>query len=112
MIGHPEAGDLPRLKIKHAKPESKIFISAKKANEDCVKTSKGDFLQVADPTVRVGPRKNDGEPGKLSGSKLMKFKETTPKILNQETSDCSLAGQSKYKDQQQATNKRKLMEWK
>lgn len=112
FLGHPEAGDLPRLKIKHAKPESKIFISAKKANEDCVKTSKGDFLQVADPTVRVGPRKNDGEPGKLSGSKLMKFKETTLKILNQETSDCSLAGQSKYKDQQQATKKRKLKEWK
>ena len=44
MIGHPEAGDFPRLKIKHAKPESNFFIYAKKANEDYVKTSKGDFL--------------------------------------------------------------------
>ena len=71
MIGHPEAGDFPRLKIKHAKPESKFFISTKKANEDCVNTSKGDFLQVADPTVRVGPHRNDGDPRKLSRSKLM-----------------------------------------
>lgn len=112
FLGHPEAVDLPRLKIKHSKPESKIFRSAEKANEDCVKTSKGDFLKEADPTVRVGPRRNDGEPGKLSGSKLMKFKDTTPKVLKQETSDCSLAGESKYKDQQQATKKRKLKEWK
>ena len=56
--------------------------------------------------MRVGPCVNDGEPGKLSGSKLMKFKETTPKILKQETSDCSLVGESKYKDQQQATKKK------
>ena len=44
MIGHPEAGDFPRLKIKHANPESNFFIFVKKDNEDCVKTSKGDFL--------------------------------------------------------------------
>ena len=30
----------------------------------------------------------------------MKFKETTSKILKQETRDCFFAGESKYKDQQ------------
>lgn len=112
FLGCTEAVDLSRLKIKPSKPETKSFTSAKKANEDCVKTSKEDFLQEADPTVRVGPCRNEGEPAKLSGSKLTKFKDTTPKIPKHEMSDCSLAGDSKYKDQQQATKKRKLKEWK
>lgn len=112
FLGRTEAVDLPHLKLKPSKPESKIFTSAKKANEDRVKLSKEDFLQEADPTVRVGPCRNDGEPAKLSGSKLNKFKDTTPKIPKHEMSDCSLAGDSKYKDQQQATKKRKLKEWK